>query len=126
MLTKIFRTASSLVHINTTTKLTKISTPTSSNTRFCFSQNNKNQNNLENDGKPFDQIDNQPLKDKKEDTEDGFEPSKFGNSMLFGSALALLIAYVYMQVQVIRANKQKKKDISLIKQVASGKAQIGG
>jgi protein SCO1 len=46
--------------------------------------------------------------------------------MLLGSAIALALAYAYMEIQVIRANKKKKPDTSLVRQTGSGKAQIGG
>lgn len=46
--------------------------------------------------------------------------------MLLGSAIALALAYAYMEIQIIRANKKKKTDSTLVKQVGSGKAQIGG
>lgn len=46
--------------------------------------------------------------------------------MLLGSAIALALAYAYMEIQIIRANKKKKSDTSLVRQTGSGKAQIGG
>lgn len=46
--------------------------------------------------------------------------------MLLASGLALALAYAYMEIQVIRANKKKKSDSSLVRQTGSGKAQIGG
>lgn len=46
--------------------------------------------------------------------------------MLLASAIALALAYAYMEIQIIRANKQKKRDSSLVRQTGAGKAQIGG
>ena len=46
--------------------------------------------------------------------------------MLLASAIALALAYAYMEIQVIRANKKKKTDSSVLRQTGSGKAQIGG
>lgn len=55
------------------------------------------------------------------------QPSKMGTSLLIGSAMALLLAYAYMEIQVIRANKRKKQDGAAVAKVAGvGKAHIGG
>lgn len=56
------------------------------------------------------------------------KPSKFGSAMLMASAMALLLAYAYMEIQLIRSSKNKKKEGSaaISKIVGVGKAQIGG
>jgi cytochrome oxidase Cu insertion factor (SCO1/SenC/PrrC family) len=66
--------------------------------------------------------------DLKDQSDDGVKPTKFGNTMLLISVLALLMAYAYMEVQIIRANSKKKKSESKAntKVTGVGKAQIGG
>jgi hypothetical protein len=67
------------------------------------------------------------LKDKKEQEDRGMEISSFGTNMLIISALALILAYIYMEIQVIRANKKKKPESkAAVKVKGVGKAQIGG
>lgn len=47
--------------------------------------------------------------------------------MLLMSALALLVAYAYMEIQVIRANKKNKPEGRVLNKITGvGKAQIGG
>jgi hypothetical protein len=65
--------------------------------------------------------------EEKQQDGDGVEPTKFGNTMLLVSALCLAMAYAYMEIQVVRANKKKKVEGgALAKVTAVGKAQIGG
>jgi hypothetical protein len=55
------------------------------------------------------------------------QSSKFGTTILIISAIALVIAYIYMEIQVIRANKKKKPESRATAKVTGvGKAQIGG
>lgn len=67
------------------------------------------------------------VKEKKEKEDRGMEVSSFGTTILIISALALLLAYIYMEIQVVRANKKKKPEArSASKVTGVGKAQIGG
>jgi len=55
------------------------------------------------------------------------QPTKFGNTMLMVSAISLLLAYAFMEIQVVRANNKKKKSESAVARVTGvGKAHIGG
>ena len=47
--------------------------------------------------------------------------------MLIISAIALGLAYAYMEIQIVRANKKKKPETKAVSKVAGvGKAHIGG
>lgn len=55
------------------------------------------------------------------------QSSKLGTTLLIISAIGLALAYIYMEIQVIRANKKKKPESRATAKVTGvGKAQIGG
>lgn len=102
---------------------------------FAFSESNKPKPNSGKDNEAIEtemnpSSDNADGREKGPDEKqegDGVEPTKFGNTMLLVSALCLAMAYAYMEIQVVRANKKKKVEGgALAKVTAVGKAQIGG